>query len=284
MIKLKYLLFPLLVGLSPAFNVSAQSVLISDSFARTGYLNGSTPNVTVNGANWIAFNNGTAATWKTSGSGVTADLSLIQTAGVDMGAGYFTSHPGVYTLSADFTLPANSASTAWLSLGFITTGSLSASSAGGNMAGSNGGWPFVIVRQNGDVKVGGSTLPGLSGPIILNSTSASGQIFTTGTPLTVSLVLNTALTHWTFDAYVGGVQLDLNGATAGNTYTFATTNPDIQYVGLSDGGTGTSGVMAGVNNFSLLYDVPEPSTGSLLSLTFIAIAVTSYRRRFALRS
>lgn len=228
------------------------TTLISDGFNRTGYLNGSTPDVTVGGAKWQAFNNASASSWSTSGTVLTAGLDLQQTALIDLGANYFVSNPGVYTLSSTITMAAGT-STKWISMGFIQSGVL-ASGLGGAMNGSDAGWPWVLMRDNGGAAVFG-------GSAAVNSLASLGAgTFATDTPQTVSMVLNTSLANWTLDVFVGATQLDLNGATAGSTYTF-TTNPDIQYVGLSVSGGGTG--LESVDNFSL-STVPEPSAMVLL--------------------
>ncbi|PAW78063.1 MAG: hypothetical protein B9S32_09255 [Verrucomicrobia bacterium Tous-C9LFEB] len=233
--------------------LSAQATtLISDGFNRTGYLHGSTPDTTVGGAKWQAFNNGTASTWSTSGTVLTAGLDLQQTALIDLGANYFLTNPGVYTLSSTITMAAGTSSK-WVSLGFIQSGAL-ASGLGGAMNGSDAGWPWVLLRDNGGAAVFG-------GSAAANSlASLAAGTLATDTAQTVSLVLNTALANWTLDVYVGATQLDLNGATAGSTYTF-TTNPDIQYVGLSVSGGGAG--LESIENFSL-STVPEPSAMALM--------------------
>lgn len=228
------------------------TTLISDGFNRTGFLQGSTPDITVGGAKWQAFNNGSASSWSTTGTALTAGLDLQQTALIDLGANYFVSNPGLYTLSSTITMAAGTSSK-WVSMGFIQSGVL-ASGLGGAMNGSDAGWPWILLRDNGGAAVfGGSAASNSLASLALGT-------YATDTAQTVSLVLNTSLTNWTLDAYVGGVQLDLNGVTAGSTYTF-TTNPDIQYVGLSVSGGGTG--LESIDNFSL-STVPEPSAMVLM--------------------
>lgn len=249
---LKPFALTLLFGLSLLSLSARATTLISDGFNRTGYLHGSTPDTTVGGAKWQAFNNGTASTWSTSGTVLTAGLDLQQTALIDLGANYFVTNPGVYTLSSTIKMAAGTSSK-WVALGFIQSGAL-ASGLGGAMNGSDAGWPWVLLRDNGGASVFAGSAA--ANPLV----ALAAGTFATDTAQTVSLVLNTSLTNWTLDVYVGATQLDLNGATAGSTYTF-TTNPDIQYVGLSVSGGGTG--LETIDNFSLSA-VPEPSSMALI--------------------
>lgn len=267
--KTRQTLAAILLGLvALSTHALAANTLIYDDFSRTGTLSLSTPVTTVAGAKWQALNNATASTWSTSGTVLTAGLDQQQTAAIDLGAGYFSTHAGTYTLSAEITMTSGSTGK-WLSLGFIQTGAIS-SGLGGAMNGSDAGWPWILLRDNGGVSVFG-------GPTTSNSLASLGAgSFTVGSPLTLSLVLNTSLTNWTLDAYVGATQLDLNGATVGSTYTFSS-NPDIQYVGLSDSGGGSG--LQSVDNFTLVTSVPEPSIGALFVPALLTLVFLSKKRR-----
>ena len=244
------------------------AVLISDTFSTDHALNASTPDTTVGGATWQA-SSGT-----TSGGALSISTTpTAQTAVLDLGANYFSSNPGIYTLSVTATLPSGSG-TSWFGIGFVvnpqTNGHLASttSAAGLNSnGGTNGGSPWMFLRQNGQTNVyrGSGT-----GSNLLNN----GGPFASGTAYTMKLVLDTSVANWTLDAFIDSTQLDLNGAAGGNTAVFSTNPTDLRYVGISQNG-GSFGNIT-VDNFSLAV-VPEPT--ALLPLALSASLFLVFRRK-----
>jgi hypothetical protein len=232
-------------------SAQANTVLIHDTFssATSTALNGSTPTVTVNGAKWVAptsltYNSGTL----TIPASTTAESSTI-----DLGSGYFSSHPGVYTLSMTLTIPTGT-STSWVGLGFFST------NATGSNPNAQSSSPMIMLRQNGGSIVYANSANG--GTAV---TAASTSITNSGTAVTLTLVLDTSKTNWTFDAYIGSTQIDLNGSSTGSTYTYSTNPTSIEYVGLGSS-IGSSAFAATISDFSLVTSVPEPKICALLLL------------------
>jgi hypothetical protein len=155
------------------------------------------------------------------------------------------------------------------------TGTLSTGTSNGGDLSPNGGRPWTFLRENGAMNVyaGSATVAG-TGTGALGGGLPAGT-YPDGSSYTISLVLNTALSNWTLDTYVNGVQLDLNGATAGDTYTYASNPSGISYVAIS-ASPSTVNPIATVDNFTLTVQaVPEPSTFGVLvlgGLTFASIA------------
>ncbi|MBC8008723.1 MAG: hypothetical protein H7067_01340 [Burkholderiales bacterium] len=231
---------PLLFGCAFA---SAQTTLISDDFSTSGLVNATAPDVTVAAANWLALTGANGAS--SSGTVLSVPTAAVQTASVDLGASYFSTHPGIYTLTCDLRFPTNAGGgTNWIALGFATS-ALATSNF------TSGGAPWILYRENGNVRV--FTGPGTGGSAFNEGTYA----YANGTSRTFKLVLNTAVTNWTLDAYVGATPLDLNGGSAGNTYAFST-NPAVRYVGLSTtSGSGTP--VASADNFQLSVAAALPA-------------------------
>ena len=82
--------------------------------------------------------------------------------------------------------------------------------------------------------------------------------------------LDTTGAQWTTSYYQGGTQM-------GSTYTYATANPTINYVGFVMEGA-TTGVTGNVSAFQLTA-VPEPSTYALLVAGGVGSLLTFRRRR-----
>lgn len=243
-----------------AMSSSAPAALVFDDFSTTGALNGTMPDSTVGGSTWTALTGANGPT--SNGTVLSVPTGSTQTDVLDLGIGYFNSNPAVYTLSMDVTMPSGSA-TNWLGLGFVvnpqTAGTLSSTGTAAGLnsnGGTNGGSPWMLYRQNGQVNVYRGA--GTNSQLLSSATGA----FPSGSTYNLKLVLNTSVSNWTLDAFMNSTQLDLNGGVAGNTATFATNPVDIRYIGFSQSG-GSIGSIT-VDNFSL---VPEPSTGILLALS-----------------
>lgn len=240
--------------------VQAQTTLISDAFNGTGNLNATTPGITTNGAAWAVQ----GGTYTESGGVLLVDMGTARGAALNLGSNYFTSHPGIYTLSATITMPTiASPGTEWISLGFMSTFDNTA------MNSSSAGNPWLVSRMNGGLSV----FPGPSATVAKAYDAVAGT-YATGTAHTYSIILNTSLTNWTFDVIADGTMLDLNGASAGTSYTLAT-NPALQYVGLSVSGVAQT---ATVDNFILLSSVPEPSVCAMFVMSVFALGMLGSRR------
>lgn len=236
-----------------AFSASAQAaILIQDNFndATAAHINGRAPSTNlVNSSNWTATE--AADAMKLDGSGqLILGTNNNRTAGISLGSNYFTTNPGIYELSYTITHPSNYGNS-WVGFGFtvgLTTEQNLTDS--GTAAG-----PWLFYRANGDVNVrpGGGT----TGNVLLSTT------FTAGAPVTFRFVLNTIATQWTYDLYVNGVPQDVNGGSAGTSYTYASgSNPALGYVAIGTGASGTSGTSTG-DNFTFAL-VPEPSHALML--------------------
>ena len=271
-------MLPLFVAASLALAAAgrADTVLIDSTFsaASSTTLNNSTPETTVNSAKWVAsgltFSSGTLA----------MNTATPQIAYIDLGSGYFASNAGIYTLAATYSLPAGT-SAGWLGLGFVVPSGIAvpgitntwstSSTLSSNTVGSE---PWLFNRQAGNVNV-------YAGPYTTNPLLSGGtSVGPSGSSLTVQLVLNTSLPQWTLDAYVGSTQLDLNGAAAGNTYTYATNPSSIEDIALGTSGTGN--FTASVSEFKLSYvAAPEPEAWALAGLGALALLL---RARFRARA
>jgi len=220
--------------LAAALTAQASStVLISDKFSATGPLSKSSPEVTVDGAVWDAITGPESA--KSEGGPLAIPTRIPQTAVIDLGARYFAEHPGVYTLSMEFTIPGGG-SPSWLGLGFVVNPQIAGTfaapgeEAGLNAEGGpNGASPWVLLRQNGLASA-------FAGPGTKSPLAADTGDFASGSRHTLKLVLNANAANWTFDVYVDSTQLDLNGADDGQSATLAANPTGLRYVGFSQVG------------------------------------------------
>ncbi|MGE9268814.1 MAG: PEP-CTERM sorting domain-containing protein [Verrucomicrobiales bacterium] len=261
MIKLA---FPFVLSLA---SVQA-TVVISDSFTGLGdgaSLNGRTPETSLLGGNWQSA---TANLLGDGAGGVEATFNSTdsaRTAGIDLGVGFLSANPGIYELSVDVFNPGASDSS-WLALGF-TQGMNVAS----NLVG-NAGNPWMLYRYTGNVNVYG-------GGGVSNQRASEVPVAThgaaTGTMHNLKLILDTSAAAWTLQAFIDNYEFDLNGGSAGTTYTFASNPTSARYVSF---GNGTNGVTTagGFDNFLLDFTpVPEPSVLVLLG----GLGVGALRRR-----
>lgn len=225
----------------------AAAAIYQDSFSRQGLLHGSAPDVRPGSETWTASVSDPAPA--TNGSVLTFEAArrnmfLPFTPGV-----------GVYDLSVQVRLDPTNTSSDWHGLGFAGTNPIDDSR---NMAFGNdpeGGRPWILMRNNGAAVVfaGPGTQNNLGGP---GTGTYASDVFHT-----LRLVLDTTPALWTVDAYINGVQLDLNSGDPGSmTFTYAT-NPTIGSVALNGGGG--SGYVYTFDNFVL---IPEPATLGLLGM------------------
>jgi hypothetical protein len=240
---------------------SRAAVLISDTFdtvANGANLNGRTPPVN-NGKPWVA----TTATLTGNGAGgLNADTLQARSASIDLGAGYLSSNPGVYDISADLTQPTGGSGSSWVAVGLA-----SGADVNQNFVGNNGA-PWVLYRFSGQVVV-------FAGPS--NTTTVLTTTATTGTPHNFKLELDTTTPSWTLNGFLDGVQVDLNGVAAGNTFTYTTNPVATHYAALATGPNGAGGT-ATVDNFQVTGPLPEPGS-ALMMLAGLAITATRRRRR-----
>jgi hypothetical protein len=265
-----------LLGLLGAGTAAHGAVLVSDNFdsvATGSNINGRTPNTTVNGAKWVAS---TADFFGNGAGGLNADSRLTRSGFVDVGS-YLSSNPGLYELSLDINQPSTLPSdTSWIGFGFAQgSTALGGAPDVSQQLVTNNGAPWMLFRLNGQV----ITFGGPSNTNQANTTTAS-----LGSTHNFKLQLDTAAARWTVNAFLDGAQLDLNGATAGNTYTYAAgSNPTASHlVGIATAqNVNQVGAVGTIDNFVLTgpAPVPEPGTVGLLGAAGVGLLARRRRRR-----
>ena len=243
-------------------------VLVSDNFS--GLTSGQTLQTrTPDGTNFI--NNVNSNGWSTnsivfSGNG-SGGLAVNNFASrnvlIDLGAGYFTTNPGVYTLSVTMTTPTGQTGTSWAGIGYTPINTLDQSFNGLNSA------PWLLHRNTGNVQVFG-------GPDATNGTSAIAT--TTGAAHTFVLRLDTSTPQWTVQATIDSVAVDLNGASAGTTFTYGTNPTAIRYIGIATAFNNDSSSIQTLDNFLFEGPVPIPEPAGV-SLAAAAGGMFLLRRR-----
>jgi hypothetical protein len=266
-VKLKPIqrIFPLAALATLALAASSQAaILISDNFdsvAAAAGLNNRTPTFVDPLAGTPVWQASSANFLGNGAGGLTASYgsTVSVSAGLNLGAGFFSTNKGVYEISTTITHPTSaSASASWIGLGFATGLNTSVNLTQAGTAGQ----PWMIYRLNGNTVVFSGA--GAAGDL----TSGGANTATTGAILgdsnVFTLRLDTSGAAWTVDAFADGFQLDLNGATAGRTFTY-TVNPTISHVVLSSGVNVDTTATSTVDNFSLSFvAVPEPTSALLL--------------------
>ena len=253
------------LGLNLLSSASANIVFFDDFGTAPGTteLQGRTP-VTTPGNDWLAFNSNSTNGWKIqNGEALFLPTGTVNAmAGIDLGANYFSSNPGVYSLKSTFSMTADSESTLWYGLGYSEFISQGQNRGFYETSVSNEGKPWMFMRQNGELNVR-----------VAGNSSVYSQTGYDVSSFEMELVLDTTPTNWTVDAFYNGTQLDLNGASIGMSYTYST-NPTLAAVGLS----APDGVIGTVQSITL-QTVPEPSTYALLlGLFSLGVMVTRRRR------
>lgn len=225
-------------------------------------------------ANWggspgyTALNNALASVTTGSGHVLT----------IDFGVDYFVDNPGLYTITADVFFQSNAladASTKNWQIGFNNASSLSAGANRSLLSNDTyGGAPGLILRADGAAlaKTVNTTTA---------STVAAAGTYAAGSVYSLKLVLDTQPTSWTVDAYIDNVALDINGASIGTTFTYAT-NPTIRYItiGSNLNATDNTNFSNYLDNFKVTVDtVPEPATwAALAGLAVLGLAIVRRRR------
>jgi len=224
-------------------------LIYSDSFTRSGNLNGSAPDVT----------NAPGQTWITD-AGVTTDGSQAFNPSTTTG-GYlpFTiAANNIYTLQADLRSNADPAGS-WIAIGFSPTAL--PGGFGPNFDATGGPWGLI-----GD-PIGDQRSQNFAGPGTANflvQTTLSGTGFHN-----MKIVLDTTAPEWTTTAYVDSVQV-------GSTFTYETNPVGLSYVGFNSANNGVFG--GHVDNFSFSDATPVPEPGTAL-FGIACVGIAAFRRR-----
>jgi hypothetical protein len=243
------------------------AILIQDNFdgaSTSASIDGRTPSLNlVNSNNWVARPAATSIFGNGSG-GISMDTSLNQMGGISLGAGYFTTNPGIYQLSYTISHPSNYGAS-WVGFGF--SGGLN--TAENFTHADNAAGPWMLYRANGQVIVRANGPGGTGLSVTLPTTYAAG------TSHTFMFELDASNPQWSYNLYVDGVAQDLNGATSGTAFTYgAGSNPAITNLAIGTGFSGTGGISTGDNlTFAL---VPEPSHAVML---VVSAGMLALRRR-----
>ncbi len=251
------LLLPLLLAGIGTSQAQTSSVY-SDSFNRTGDLNGSAPDtVNLPGQNWIADPGVT-----TNGSGVfNPDTTTGGYLPVTIGAGH------VYTLSADLMSIAQDSS--WIAIGFSPT-----ADPGGFLNNFNlTAGPWALIR--GDTDVAPDQV--FAGP----GTADGSDVGPSGSNIGFhhfAIVLDTTNVQWTASWYLDNLQV-------GSTFTYIDNPTTLSYVGFN-ADTDYANLGGYIANFSFtegIPAVPEPATVSLLGISAAIAGTARFIRRRAKR-
>lgn len=198
-----------LLLLTAALGVADDRLFFFDDFHTSGKLNGSEPAISSTGARWIALEG--EARGSSDGTRLMLPTTQPQTAVVELGPGFFEANPGVWSLTLEFTMPEGN-DPAWIGLGFAANpqlaGTLASTSSDSGLAGDgapNGGSPWILFRQNGEVQV--FLGPGAQKPLL----SKQGG-FNTASRHSLTLKVDTSRRPWTLQAFANGSALPLAGA------------------------------------------------------------------------
>jgi hypothetical protein len=223
------------------------TVIYSDTFDRTGALDGTVPSPTDQGTDtWAASDWTTAA-----GTANTADIGAALLP-LDVTSGH------IYSVSANLTVTSGS----WIGLGFAQS---ETTTDGFNVGNDEGPW-ILLSPPTGD---GLDAVPGPSADNIFSvGTGGQGDLY--------KVVLNTEATDWVATFY--------DGTTKVGTYTYgvmgASPNPTADsYVGFGVYAY-TGATPASVSNFMVTAEsTPEPTTWALLLLGASALIFVLRTRR-----
>lgn len=246
-------------------SLSHAAPIISDTFGTTGdpeaNLNGRTAD---SGQTWSTYSQ-----WKTSNGNATFNTTLNGMAGITLAEDYFLDNPAIYELKATINISGSVDSDDWIAIGFSEEVNTNESRGFYNTDPTNNlnseGRPWMLLRENGAalVRSGPTSADDLVEP-------ASGSFSSSNASL--RFVYDTTLPNWTLDAFINGTQLDLNGASTGNSFSYGTNPTAIRSVGL----TASAGVNGSVQDFSLTV-IPEPSSLWLMAAALGALGILKRR-------
>ena len=272
----------LLLLLASASMASAQIVIYSDDFGRTGNLDGSSPTIDPSGTTWQSAGSGTPITTTGSVLGGVASTNhasedsingvlALPTAYLD-NAGSLIAGTYTFSMTLSSSTPANGAASG-ITAGFGTLPVVSAdpwnvNEANDNMAMANINLLLPTGQSNADVLGGPHLTDGNSSGIDSNHvgiTTGSAQTFV------LSLTSNGSAAPWTLSATLNGTALTFNGNTV---MTYAVNGDPITADFHQFGKAGNTndifinGFGTGddtFSNLSLTYTaVPEPSTYAMM--------------------
>lgn len=230
-------------GVLLAARPCSAAILVQDNFSASGILAGKLPDTEGNtpwGGNTGFSSNGNVITYANASAGM---------ASIDLGAGYFTSNPGIYEISLTVTFAANETpGTGVWGLGFSNA---SSANSGTSLASGAAGRPWAFLRENGI-----ATLRNNSSSVNLATTTVTAV----GNSHTLKIRLDTtSSSSWTFAAFINGTQFGDTQSTAANS--------DLRYVAI----TATT-ILGSVDNFLLTGPIPEPSAPILGAVAALCLA------------
>jgi hypothetical protein len=229
-----------LLLLAAGTSTASAGLIYSDSFTRSGNLNGSAPDVTnTPGQTWIALD------VTTNGSLALDPENRMGFLPVTIGAN------NIYTLQADLDVTATTID--WLALGFSNT----ANTSGEFHIDNPSVGPWVLSRGDG-------TSDDQAWPQYTIDVGASGS---TGVH-TYKIVLNTMAAQWTAAFYRDSLQI-------GSTFTYST-NPTLSYVGFGNSKTG--GSVDNFSFSEAVPEIDPNSLGSVLTLVLGSLGMLERRR------
>lgn len=206
-------------------------------------INGTAPDTRPGSETWTAIPSGTF---------LRTDGTIAATGGTSAWLPITLQSGHVYTVSASVNISYQTGSVTPIGIAFTSDSPLSTGAV--NLADSND-YSVLQVRRGGSwVYFEGETN---------NSTptaSGTGLFTSSQTNYEIRLVLDTSGSNWTVAGYMAGNQIDLNGASAGLLFTYAT-NPTITGVGVNYGSSSFVFESFTVDAVSV---IPEPSAAALL--------------------
>ena len=235
-----------------AAQYAGASVIYYDDFSGDSGANlrNTIPDITVSGNAWISAS---TTPWSADGSIAESDTAINRTAYLA-----FTPEAGkVYTLSLD--MNPTGLKSGWFGLGFLGSGA----AVGGSLTESaTGASPWLsMLPAHDSVRTYAGT--GIAGNLNIYSATVPGADWSG--MVNVQIVLDTTASQWTAEWLVNGDSV--------RTYTYASGNPSISYVGFSR----QTSVGGSVDNFELSV-IPEPAS---VGLFIIAGAGIIFCRRLS---
>jgi len=236
--------------LSPAF----AATVLHEAFDgdNTTNLNGTAPNIRPGVEVWTSPATGTV---------IRTDGSIAATGGTSAWLPASLQSGFTYTLTSTVDIVWQSASVTPTGVAFTSDSTFSTSA-------------FAVGDYALQVYRGGGWIFTDSGTTI--ASAGANTLFSSGTQndYEIKLVLSTVDAQWTLAGWLGGNQVDLNGASAGMLYTFSS-NPSVTGVGL---GYSSSSFLLESFTLDAVAAVPEPSTFAFLAGGAV-FGLAMFRRR-----